>query len=385
MCEDYATILLESIEEMRIMNKHDHKIWQGKNGKWFTYVNSNCGRKLLKRNTFEELRTCIAKYYRELETNPTVKDLFNEWLEYKMGMHDIVPGTKDHYICDYNRFIRGKDFEALRVRVIDDEDFDILVRSVISDEITSKAFANFRTVLSGMFRYAKRKGYTNISISSYLKDLDISRKVFKPSRKNPETAVFSDDEAKKLIDYLYSKPTVEHLGIVLVFESGIRVGELSALKFSDISNGIMHVQRQEIVYKSKEAGHMISEVVNYTKTEAGDRYIYLPEDSVNILTALRYQVRNEEDYIMWKNGHRISKKMFYEYLTKACEAIDIPKRSMHKIRSTYATKLIDSDVEDSLIMSQMGHSDISTTRKYYYYCNKNNDYKRDQIRKAIRY
>ena len=96
---------------------------------------------------------------------------------------------------------------------------------------------------------------------------------------------------------------------------------------------------------------------------------------------------NQHKNEIWqgKNGHRISKKMFYEYLVKACEAIDIPKRSMHKIRRTYATMLIDANVEDSLIMEQMGHSDISTTRKYYYYCNKDNAYKRDQIQNAIKF
>ena len=46
--------------------------------------------------------------------------------------------------------------------------------------------------------------------------------------------------------------------------------------------------------------------------------------------------------------------------------------------------LIDNCVEDSIIMSQMGHSDITTTLKYYYYCNANEDYKAEQIEKAFR-
>jgi integrase len=58
---------------------------------------------------------------------------------------------------------------------------------------------------------------------------------------------------------------------------------------------------------------------------------------------------------------------------------------MHKLRKTYGTTLIDNGVDESLIMTQMGHKDISTTRKYYYYANKDSDTNRKQIRNAINF
>lgn len=392
MCRDYDTITLESIEELIMrrekqlyLNQHKNEIWQGKNGRWYTYVPlRKDGRKLLSKGSEKQLIDAIAKHYKDLELNPMIFELFEEWIEYKIAIKDISYGTRDRYISDFNRFIKPTKFAKRKVRDVTEDDIDDLVRGIIRDfDITAKTFSGFRTIVNGMFKYAKRKKYTSLSISSYLNDLDISRKAFKPTVKSKETDVFNTDEAGRLTTYLYSHPTVENLGILLAFESGVRVGELAALKFSDISNNVLHVQRQEIVYKSKP-GHMISEVVDYTKTENGDRYIYLPEDCVTILTLLRFMVK-DSDYMMWKNGHRISKKMFYEYLVKACEDVDIPKRSMHKIRRTYATMLIDANVEDSLIMEQMGHSDISTTRKYYYYCNKDNEYKREQIQRAIQF
>ena len=91
------------------------------------------------------------------------------------------------------------------------------------------------------------------------------------------------------------------------------------------------------------------------------------------------------DYIFMKDGRRVYKTSFNNYLKKACLAVGIPVRTMHKIRRTYGTTLIDNNVEDSLIMSQMGHSDISTTRKYYYYANKNNEHNKEQINKSIQW
>ena len=45
--------------------------------------------------------------------------------------------------------------------------------------------------------------------------------------------------------------------------------------------------------------------------------------------------------------------------------------------------LLDSNVDESIVAEQMGHENISTTRKYYYYSNKIEDKKREQVTKAI--
>ncbi len=56
---------------------------------------------------------------------------------------------------------------------------------------------------------------------------------------------------------------------------------------------------------------------------------------------------------------------------------------MHKIRKTYGTTLLDSDVDEKFVMEQMGHTDIATTKKYYYFSNKSTENKVKQINSAI--
>ena len=87
--------------------------------------------------------------------------------------------------------------------------------------------------------------------------------------------------------------------------------------------------------------------------------------------------------MMMVGKRKIYTNTFNDRLYKACDACGIPRRSMHKIRKTYGTILLDSNLEDSLVMEQMGHSDIATTLKYYYYSNKNENHKAEQIAKAI--
>ena len=375
--------LLEMKEKLLYLNKHQNKIWQGKDNKWRTYVGVGHNRKLIKKSTRDDVINAVITYYKETEYNPSVHDIFEEWVQYKLEGNEITVRTKDRYYDDYNRFIKGTVFERTFVKTITEDDLELYIRHVLSQNISAKCFSNLRTIILGIFKYAKRKHLTEISITYFFKDLDISKKSFKPKKLKLEEAVFNEDEIPKLMMYLYSHPCVENYGIIFAFQSGVRCGELAALKFTDISDNILHVQRQEVVYNSSK-GKQMHAIVEYTKTEAGDRYIYLPENSNNVLFALRWNNR-DGDYIFMKDGRRVYKTSFNNYLKKACLAVGIPVRTMHKIRRTYGTTLIDNNVEDSLIMSQMGHSDISTTRKYYYYANKNNEHNKEQINKSIQW
>ena len=63
--------------------------------------------------------------------------------------------------------------------------------------------------------------------------------------------------------------------------------------------------------------------------------------------------------------------------------MNLAHRTTHKIRKTYGTTLLDSDVNDSFVAEQMGHTDVTTTRKLYYYSNKSYQTKLNQISEAI--
>lgn len=390
MVDKGGIMSLETLEELIMkkerllyLQKHNNKIWQSKDGKWRTYVHFDGQRKMLKRSTLEDLEDAIADFYYDNEFNPTIKQLFDIWIGYKLELGEIKKSTYDRYHDDYNRFL-AKDQLCLRhIRSITEEDLDIFIRKHLANGLQQKAYANLRSMIIGIFKYAKKQKLTDISISIFFKDLDISKRIFVPSKQNLETAIFNEDEIPKLLNYLYEHPCIEYYGLIFAFQTGVRCGELAALKFDDVRDDILHVQRQEVVYK-KEKGVQEHVIAEYTKTASGDRYIYLPQNSIAILTAIRWLNRDSE-FIFAKDGERIKKTCFNNYLIKACKAIDIPPRTMHKIRRTYATTLIDNDVEDSLIMSQLGHASIETTRKCYYYANKNNEHKRAQIQSSIKF
>ena len=388
----YDTITIEAIdklimekEKLLYLQRHEHKKWLTNDGKWWkTYVIVEGERKQVKRHTEEELNEYLYEFYKSQENNPTVDDIFVAWTNWKLDNQDICKGTYDRYYIDYNRFF-GEAIRQVKISAITEDELDIFIRrTIIDNKLSRKAFSNFRTLVYGVFKYAKKKHYTDINIVEFFNNLELGNRIFKKPKRNAETSVFHDDESEKLLLYLTDHPTIENLGLLFCFYTGIRVGELAALKFTDISNGIARIQRSEIVYKDDaNPGKQIHEIVEHTKTEAGEREVVLSQEAINILTVAAWN--KTSDYIFAKDGHRINKTAYNRYLSNACKAVDIPERTMHKIRRTVATKLLDAGLEDSIVAEQMGHSDVSTTRKYYYYGAKNKDYKAQRIREAITY
>ena len=81
-------------------------------------------------------------------------------------------------------------------------------------------------------------------------------------------------------------------------------------------------------------------------------------------------------------GNRINSYSFRNRLYHACKQSGIKSRSPHKIRKTYGTNFIDSDVSPGIIIEQMGHKDVRCTEKYYFYSNKSKNTKDEQLNRA---
>ncbi|MCI9491433.1 MAG: tyrosine-type recombinase/integrase [Dorea sp.] len=95
-------------------------------------------------------------------------------------------------------------------------------------------------------------------------------------------------------------------------------------------------------------------------------------------------IRNRyEEYLFEESEQKIKIRGFSGALRRTCKSLDIPFRPMHKIRKTYGTTLLDNQVSETLVAYQMGHSDISTTQKYYYRNNKAKEHKAEEIERAL--
>lgn len=376
---------MNEMNRQKYLDSHNSAVWQGANGRWFTYLNTPSGRRQVSSNSKESLEDKIIDHYQERAESPTLEQAFNQWVDERISYNEISKGTYDRYVNDFKRFFKDSNIREHKIKYIGEDELDIFIRSTIARlELTQKAYSSMRTIIRGVFKYAKRKKFTDLSISTFFQDLDLSKRAFRRTHQDAKSQIFLVDEIPRLIKWLDEHPRVSNYGVILALQTGLRTGELAALKYSDLEGDMLHVQRMEIKYKDEKSGTLIHEIVDHCKTDKGDRYIYLTESALTTIKKIR-MLNPFGEYMMTEKGKRVQTNTYNDRLKLACKKLGIPVRSMHKLRKTYGTTLIDNGVDESLIMNQMGHKDISTTRKYYYFANKDSDAERKQIRGAINY
>lgn len=109
--------------------------------------------------------------------------------------------------------------------------------------LTPKGFSNFRTLIYGIFKFARKKRLVDFSITEVMGDIEVSRKAFRRIIKTDEEQVFMEDELPKVTDYLEQNQDILNLGILLMFKTGLRIEELAGLKKCDVSCNVIHVNR----------------------------------------------------------------------------------------------------------------------------------------------
>lgn len=104
-----------------LLNKHPYSIWQGKNGNWYTKLPVNEQLKLIKRKNKADIENIIVDFWSEKLENPTIKELFNQWIEERELYGELRKSSIKKYSNDYKRFIKGTYFEAVHIRNLDEE------------------------------------------------------------------------------------------------------------------------------------------------------------------------------------------------------------------------------------------------------------------------
>lgn len=375
---------VEKMKREQLLAKHEFKVWQNKEGIWMTYLpDEEKGRLFRKRKTKEELEKLIVEFYRQREEIILIADVFQEWVDAKLKYGEIQKQSYDRYCTDFKRFfpknhsICKKQFK--NISKVDLEDF---IKSTIHDKhLTRKTYSSLRLLIRGIFKYGKNRGYTHLSMTEFFGDLELPNNIFEKKIVRKQEEVFMEDEIPIITNYLKSHADIWNLGLLLQFQTGMRIGEIAALKPEDIKENRIFVCRTEVKYKDDDEKWTVG-IKDFAKTTAGNREIVIPDTAMWTLYQIQ-KLNPHGEYLFMNNGKRIRENTFNKRLASVCEELHLLHRTTHKIRKTYGTTLLDNNVDDSFVSEQMGHTDIATTRKLYYYSNKSDKTKVSQINQAV--
>lgn len=391
---------MKEAEKQRLLALHNYKIFQAKDGRWKTTVldeTKKSGRRYIAKTSLNKLEDALVAIYKEKEDKDkldqekvggknreeiTLRDIFPLWLDFKNSHTNSSSYTKRIY-TDWKAFYMNDEIADIPIVDLTYLYVDKWVHDVIrKHNMTKTKYYNMAVILRQCLDYACEEELGIIN-SNPMNRVKITSKLFvkkiKPER---ETQVFQDNEQEILSKeacFRYEKrpDCSTPLAILLNFQIGLRIGELVALKWADINGNYLHIQRMEIetylVDGSKDNGVTSCgyKIVNYTKSDAGDREVYLNNEAKRLLREVRKcnmkYGRFDDDFIFLTSdkGKRSNARTITKYLEKLCISTKILIKSNHKIRKTYISSLFDNGVNIDTIRRQAGHEDERTSLKNY--------------------
>lgn len=352
-----------------LLAMHPYAITRTKEGKYRTYFpDKKKGRVLKERSTKTDIEDLIVDYWKEQTNNPTIAEVFVEWNNRRRDLKKISLPTWERNEQTFRRFYGNEEqFGQKRIKDVSPEDYeDFLEEQVPKFHLKAKAYAGLVGITRGFLKRAKKRGLIDFNVEEMLNDTDVSRDDYDHSTKEDSEEVFNETETPIILNYLS-----QHLDndtdicLLLMFITGLRVGEAATLKHSDIDRNSVHVQRTETRIKD-ENGKYHYLVKESPKTKAGIRTIVVPSGYEWLLWRLKNLNPDGEWIFTKRNGGRLTASAIRSHLYRVCDKLGIPRKSPHKIRKTYCSILLDAGVDTRMVTDQMGHTNISCSEHNYH-------------------
>lgn len=184
-------------------------------------------------------------------------------------------------------------------------------------------------------------------------------------REKIEMRVLSQNEQVRLEAYLLNDMDIYKFGVLLCLYTGLRIGELCALQWRDITKEGVTV-RKTMQRLQKESGNGSQVYVGSPKTKTSERIIPLPTFLFEYIDFFR-QERNPNDYVLSTDEKPIIEPRVMQYrFKKYMKDVGIDGATFHTLRHSFATRCVDIyNFEIKTLSEILGHSTVEMTLNRY--------------------
>lgn len=287
----------------------------------------------------------------------TIREIAAAWKEYKRPY--VKQSTMAAYVLILENHILptfGED------NSLPEQSVQAFVLHKIESGLSTKSVKDILIVLKMVMKFGVKKEW----MTYYEWDIK-----YPPSSENKVLDVLSVTNHRKILNHIQSHFTFMGLGIYISLSTGLRIGEVCALKWSDINvtDGILTVNRTiERIYIIEGEKKHTELVINTPKTKNSCREIPMNKELLGMLKPLK-KVVNDDYYILTNDERPIEPCTYRNYYKRLMEKLDIPKLKYHGLRHSFATRCIEVGCDYKTVSVLLGHSNISTTLNLYVHPN----------------
>lgn len=191
-----------------------------------------------------------------------------------------------------------------------------------------------------------------------------------PKRVSSEVEVLSIDEQKRVEMAAQMSDGINHIGVTLCLYTGIRIGELCGLMWSDIDFERKQLYVRRTVQRIKnDACEDVNEKTKVAsllpKSGTSIRSIPLPGFLIALLLEHRSQSHATDGYVISRDGSSIEPRNMQYRFQRLLIAANVKQVNFHTTRHTFATRALENGFDIKTLSEILGHSSaVITLNKY---------------------
>ena len=282
------------------------------------------------------------------EAGLTVKNLFWEWLEFsKLRL-------KESTIANY---IGKAEAHILPIfgNIKADELTSAQLHKFISDKLKGGLSSNYVADIVILLKSVMKFAVNRYNIRNRIAEVVL------PKRKRAEVNLLSKSQQIRLQKYLSANQDLTSLGIALSLFTGLRIGELCALKWSDVDLSKRTISVTKTIQRIRVAGGT-KLTITEPKSNSSVREIPIPDC---IIPLIKRFISDKDFYILSSNAKPVEPRVMQYRFQKLLKKANLPSIHFHALRHMFATNCVEMGFDVKSLSEILGHSGVEITLNRY--------------------
>ena len=178
----------------------------------------------------------------------------------------------------------------------------------------------------------------------------------------PKTRTLNRTEKERLTKELKTDTSREKLGIMLALYTGMRIGEVCGLKWSDFDADAGTITINRTVQRISDNNGGTVFIVSTPKTEASKRVIPLPDF---LLKLLRKMKGNDESPVISNDSTYTEPSRLRRIFRRISAKCGISAMRFHDLRHSFASECVRMKCDIKMLSEILGHTSVSMTLDRY--------------------
>lgn len=294
-------------------------------------------------------------------TTITIQDVSIRWLETKKTQVKQSTYVKYYYVV-YNHIVPA--LGSIKLKKLSQTIIDEYIKELntngrkdkkggLSAESTKKIIGIMKQIL----QYAKKE------YGFYYSDFEYCL----PKSKVHEVQTLTHEEQERLTTYLIQNIDRINLGLLICLLTGLRIGEVCALKYENIDKNKMCIKVKKTLQRIKNtepnAIQKTIVIIEDPKSTASTREVPIKEFLLNQINRFK---GSDSDFILTGSTRKCTEpRTLQNRFKRVLTEVKIKEVNYHALRHTFATNAIESGCDPKTLSELLGHSDIQLTLRTY--------------------